>query len=157
MRLLGNIIWLVLGGWALFLVYLLAAVVFFPMFFPLARLALYSLWPFGQDVVSDSQLERYRQYTNKDYKGSAWSLAGRTFGTLLNVLWILTFGWVLALMHLLALLANLVVFWMIITIPNIVGHWKMMPVAFMPFNKVVVPARVAEDVRDAASRKKLNI
>ena len=48
MALLGNIIWFILGGWFLFILYAIAAVIFFPMFLPLFRIAKYAAFPFGR-------------------------------------------------------------------------------------------------------------
>jgi uncharacterized membrane protein YccF (DUF307 family) len=69
----------------------------------------------------------------------------------------LTFGWALALVHLLASFANLCLFFLIVTIPNIGGHWKLIRVAFLPFNKVIVPSRVAQDIREDLARSRLGL
>ncbi|CUS47456.1 MAG: putative membrane protein [Idiomarinaceae bacterium HL-53] len=156
MRLLGNIIWLILGGWALFLLYLIAAIIFFPIFLPIARLALFSLWPFGQDVISKSELEEYKRITNTEHVGSAVHTFGRSVGTLLNILWI-PVGLILAVIHFMASIANILLFFLIVTIPNIVGHWKMMGVAIFPFNKVIVPTEIAEEIRLTLKKKQLGI
>jgi uncharacterized membrane protein YccF (DUF307 family) len=50
----------------------------------------------------------------------------------------------LALVHLSASFLNLCFFWTIIAIPNIGGHWKLIRVAFLPFNKVIVSSGVAK-------------
>ncbi len=157
MALLGNIIWFFLGGWALFLGYALGAVIFFPMFIPLFRLALFALWPFGRDVVTRAQLDRYRQIRGLAEDGSSFDFALKNVSAVLNVLWMLTFGWALALVHLLASFANLCLFFLIVTIPNIGGHWKLIRVAFLPFNKVIVPSQVAKDIKDEIARSRLGI
>lgn len=69
----------------------------------------------------------------------------------------LTFGWILALAHILSSIANILLFWLIITIPNIAAHWKLMPVAFAPFNKVVVPSEIAAEIRALNAKQKLGI
>lgn len=155
MKLLGNIIWFLTGGWLLFLAYLVAAIVFFPMFLPLWRLALYALWPFGSDVIAQADLARFRQLRGLPEQEPGG--AGQTVGALGNVLWILTFGWLLALMHLMASFANLCMIFLIVTIPNIVAHWKLMPVAFMPFNRVIVPSELGQEVRQALARDRLGV
>ena len=153
MRLLGNIFWFLLGGWLLFLSYFLAACIFFPVFIPLFRLAKYSLWPFGKDVVTQQQLRDYREAS-----GSTAGLeVGTTLGGILNLIWMLTFGWILALTHLLSSIGNLLFFWLIVTIPNISGHWKMIRVAFMPFNKVIVPTQLAEEIETVIAKRKLDL
>lgn len=157
MALLGNMIWFLFGGWALFIGYALAAIVFFPAAIPLFRLAIYSAWPFGRAVVSQSELSRYRELTGRHEQLGATEAAFRGLSGVLNVLWLLTFGWLLALTHLLASIANVFVIWLIVTIPNITGHLKLIPVALLPFNKVIVPASIADDVRKRLSQAKLNI
>lgn len=121
MALLGNIIWFFLGGWALFLLYALGAVIFFPMFIPLFRLALFALWPFGRDVVTRAELDRFRQARGLVDDSSMVDATLKNVSAVLNLLWMLTFGWVLALAHLLASFFNLCLFFLIVTIPNIGG------------------------------------
>lgn len=157
MALLGNILWFFLGGWALFLVYLFGALVFFPMFVPLFRLAKYSAWPFGRTVLTQRELSRYREARGIEDQQSGMTTGLRATSSVMNILWMLTFGWVLAVLHFLSALANLVLIFLIITIPNIGGHWKMMSVALLPFNKVIVPLSLASEVKDTNARKKLNL
>lgn len=157
MRLLGNILWFILGGWLVFLLYALAAIVFFPMFIPLFRLALYAAWPFGNSVVTQDQLEQYRKITGTHKEISAIQKGLRVSSGLLNLLWLLTFGWILALVHFACALFNLMLFWLIVTIPNIGGHWKLMGVALLPFNKVILPSELAREIELTLSKKKLNL
>lgn len=155
MTLLGNVIWFLLGGWLLFLLYALGAVIFFPVFIPLFRLAVYSAWPFGREVVSKQALDKYRQVTGKNVGVSSTETALRNTSTILNILWAITFGWILALSHLIMSIANLFLFWLVVTIPNIGGNWKLMPVALMPFNKIIIPSEIAKEVKLALARDKL--
>jgi uncharacterized membrane protein YccF (DUF307 family) len=48
-------------------------------------------------------------------------------------------------------------FWTIIAIPNIGGHWKLIRVAFLPFNKVIVPSAVAQEINEGIVKAKLGI
>lgn len=157
MALLGNILWFVLGGWAAFIFYFLGAIVFFPMFIPLFRLACYAAWPFGRTVVTQSQLEKYREISGGNTELSAVTRGLRTASGILNVLWLLTFGWLLALVHFIAAIVNIMFFWLIITIPNIGGNWKLISVALMPFNKVIVPSTVGREIADKLVKAKLGI
>ena len=157
MALLGNILWLVLGGWMVFLLYLLGAIIFFPVFIPLFRLAVYAAWPFGRSVVSKAALDRYRDLTGATYETSGLEDTARAVSGVLNLLWVLTFGWVLALTHLLCAILNVLTIWMIVTIPNIPAHWKLMKVVFMPFNKVIVPQTLADEMADRFARARLNL
>jgi uncharacterized membrane protein YccF (DUF307 family) len=68
-----------------------------------------------------------------------------------------TFGWILALTHLACSFFNLLFFWTIVAIPNIGGHWKLIRVAFLPFNKVIVPSGVAQEIKDGIAKAKLGI
>ena len=157
MRLLGNIIWFFLGGWFLFIMYAIGAILFFPMFIPLFRLALFALWPFGRDVVTRAQLDQYRQAKNFGAVTSTTEEVFNNVSGLLNILWMLTFGWILALGHFVCSFINLLFFWTIVAIPNIGGHWKLIRVAFLPFNKVIVPSNVAQEITDEIAKAKLGI
>lgn len=117
MRLLGNIIWVVFGGWLVALEYLLAAVglmvtvVGIPFGWQLAKIAWLSLLPFGNDF---DRLEA-------DFPVTRW---------IFNVLWFLFFGAFIALSHLfLALLFSLT----IVGIPFGIQHLKLAKVALWPF------------------------
>jgi len=157
MALLGNILWLVLGGWAAFLAYSVAAVLFLPIFLPLFRLARYAAWPFGREVVAQSELDQYRKLTGGATERSEFQAGLKNVSGVLNVLWMLTFGWVIALGHLVLCIINVFFFWMVVTIPNIAGHWKLIPVAFRPFNRVIVPADLAKEVRLRIAKSNLNL
>jgi len=164
MTLLGNIIWFILGGWLLFILYTIAAIFFFPVFIPIFRIAKYSLFPFGKGIVSQNQLNKYRELTGSKSEGDAASQVVDATKTVtqgvsgaLNILWMITAGWVLAFVHLCASLLNLSLIFLIITIPNIGGHWKMMKVAFLPFNKVIVPEQLSKEIEVEIVKGKLKI
>jgi uncharacterized membrane protein YccF (DUF307 family) len=157
MRLLANIFWFFLCGWALFLVYAIAAVVFFPFFIPIFRLAKYSLWPFGLEVVTQRQLKQYRDLKGIDTDSHTNAKTMTNISAVLNVVWMITFGWVLALFHLWFATVYLLFFWLYFTIPGISGNWKMMRVALMPFNKVVVPEEIAQEIEIGLIKDRLRI
>jgi uncharacterized membrane protein YccF (DUF307 family) len=157
MRLLGNIMWFILGGWLLFLTYAVAAIIFFPVFIPIFRIARHALWPFGRDLVTQSQLIKYREIKSIESKEQFVGTTTRKISGLLNILWLVTFGWILALVHFCSAMLNLFLFFFIVTIPNISGHWKLIRVAFMPFNKVIVPQSVADEIKTELVKNKLNI
>ena len=104
-------------------------------------------------VISKRKLDKYRELNGNDTENSAMT----TVAGFLNVLWIITFGWILALSHLLASIANLFLFFLIITIPNITGHWKMIRIAFMPFNTVIIPKNLANEIDTALAKGKFNL
>lgn len=123
MRILLNIIWFVFAGFWLAIGYAFAALVAFiliitiPFGIAALRLAIYALWPFGKTVVK---------------RGDAG--AGSAIG---NVLWVLLFGWWLALGHIITGIALCLT---IIGIPLGIGNFKMVPLAFLPLGREIVPA-----------------
>lgn len=122
MRTLGNILWLVLAGFWLFLGYVVAGIIncIFIVTIPFGiqsfKLAGYALWPFGRMVV-------YRQ--DRDV----------ALGCLGNVLWFVFGGFWLALGH---LIAGIVLCLTIIGIPFGVASFKMAGLALAPFGKEVI-------------------
>lgn len=127
MRTLGNILWFFLAGWQLFLGYAIAGLVGFILIITIPfgvaawRLAGYVVWPFGRTVV------------DKPTAG-----VGSTLG---NILWVVLFGWWLALIH---IITGVLLAITIIGIPLAIANWKMVPLAFWPLGRDVVPIEVAE-------------
>lgn len=155
MTLLANCLWFVLGGWLLGLIYLLGAIVFLPLLPFLLPLVSFAFWPFGRDVVSRSDLEAYKRARGIEISSS--EISKKAVGNFANLIWIFTFGWILAIFHLVCMIINVFFFWLIITIPNITGNWKMIKIALAPFNRVVVPNSVADEIRAGAARAKYGI
>jgi uncharacterized membrane protein YccF (DUF307 family) len=127
MRTLGNILWLLLAGWWLALLYVVAGVVAciliitIPFGIASFRLANYVLWPFGRRTA-------FRQ------EAGVFSVIG-------NVLWILVLGWELAIAH---LVAGLLLCITIIGIPFGIACWKMVPLALLPLGQQIVPVERPE-------------
>ena len=121
MRLLLNIIWLVFGGLWLALGYAVAALIMFvliitiPFGIAAARLALFSLWPFGRTVV-------------RRQDAGAGALIG-------NVIWFVLAGWWLALGH---LITGVLMCVTIIGIPLGLANFKLIPVSLTPFGRDIV-------------------
>jgi len=124
MRTLGNILWLVLAGWWLALGYLVAGVlacvliVTIPFGVQAFKLAGYTLWPFGRVVVPRAD-------------------GDPALGIVGNVVWVLLFGAELALAH---LVAGALLCLTVVGIPLGVACFKLVPLALVPFGKVIVPA-----------------
>lgn len=122
MRTLLNIIWLVLCGWWMALLYTLAGVVMcvliitIPFGLQAFKLAGFMLWPFGRTVV------------RRPDAGAA-SLIG-------NLLWIVLVGWELALGHLVSAFLLAIT---IIGIPLALANLKLVPISLAPFGRTVVP------------------
>jgi uncharacterized membrane protein YccF (DUF307 family) len=123
MRVVLNIIWVVLSGFWLALLYALAGVVMciliitIPFGLQAFKLAGYALWPFGRTVV-------------RREGAGAPSLIG-------NILWLLLIGWWLTAAHLITALALAIT---IIGIPFAIANLKLIPMALWPMGHEVVPA-----------------
>ncbi len=126
MRVIGNVLWLVLGGIEMAILYVIAGliavlpIVTIPLVVPAFRLAGYTLWPFGRVVV-------------RQHRAGAGSAVG-------NVVWFVLVGWLLALGHVLFALLNAIT---IIGIPFALAHLKLAGLALRPYGKDVVDRRMA--------------
>ena len=115
MRLILNVIWIVLCGWWMAILYFLAGVVAFILIITIPfgiaawRIGNYVLWPFGRN------LEWRRD-------AGVGSLIG-------NILWIILLGWWLALAH---LAAGIVLCLTIIGIPLGLANFKIIPISLVP-------------------------
>ncbi|HEY2006284.1 MAG TPA: YccF domain-containing protein [Solirubrobacteraceae bacterium] len=122
MRFLLNIIWLVLCGFWMALLYTLAGIVMciliitIPFGLQAFKLAGFMLWPFGRTVVRRPD-------------AGAPSVVG-------NVLWVILVGWELAIAHLVTAFALAIT---IIGIPLALANLKLIPISLLPFGRVVVP------------------
>ena len=121
MKFIGNIIWMVLGGFIISLYYALVGIVFcltiigIPFGMQLFKMAGLALWPFGHDVKPGSN------------DGGCLSL-------IMNVIWILLGGIEIALTH-----VGLGIFFCmtIVGIPFGLQHFKMVILALVPFGKQI--------------------
>ncbi len=133
-----NIIWVVFGGFIMFLAWLLAAFVMVLTIIgiPWARsafnIALYSLWPFGREAVDRSLL------TGQEDLGTG------PLGLLGNVIWFLVAGWWLAIGHVMAAIATALT---IIGIPLAWAHLKLAGASLFPIGKAIVDKDVAAELR----------
>jgi uncharacterized membrane protein YccF (DUF307 family) len=124
MRTIGNVLWFLLAGWWLALLYaiagLLACVLIVTIPFGIAafRLARYALWPFGRRVII--------------HRGAGVpSILG-------NILWVALFGWELFLAH---VVAGLLLMMTIIGIPFGFASLKLSVLALVPLGTRVVGVR----------------
>ena len=124
MRTLLNIIWVVFGGFWLFLGYLFFGliacllIVTIPAGVASFRIAAYVLWPFGREVVPVP---------------GAGAMSGIS-----NVIWFLVAGLWLAIGHVTTAAAQAIT---IIGIPLAVANIKLIPVTCFPFGKQIVETR----------------
>jgi uncharacterized membrane protein YccF (DUF307 family) len=123
MRTILNIIWVVLCGWWMAILYVLAGLVAFiliitiPFGIAAFRIAGYVLWPFGRTIEP-----------RRD--AGAGSLIG-------NIIWIILFGWELAIGH---LVAGVIMCLTIIGIPLGLANFKIIPISLVPLGVRIVPA-----------------
>ena len=121
MKVLLNLIWLIFGGLWLALGYAVAALIMFiliitsPFGIAAARLALFTLWPFGRTIIRRSD-------------AGAGALIG-------NVIWFLLAGWWLALGH---LVTGVFMCITIIGIPLGLANFKLIPISLTPFGRDIV-------------------
>ena len=122
-RLILNVIWLVLCGWWMAILYFLAGIIAFiliitiPFGIAAFRIGSYALWPFGRSVV-------------RHPRAGLASLIG-------NIIWIILLGWELALGH---LIAGITLCLTIIGIPLGLANFKIIPISLVPLGVRIVPS-----------------
>lgn len=119
MSLLGNIIWLIFGGFFAGLGYIIGGlgmcltIIGIPFGVQSIKIGFATFAPFGKEIVETDN-------------------AGSLLGVVLNVVWLILFGWEIALAH---LFGALILGISIIGIPFAVQHLKLIPLALMPFGR----------------------
>jgi uncharacterized membrane protein YccF (DUF307 family) len=122
MKILGNIFWLILGGFAISVYYAIIGLLFcctivgIPFGLQLIKMAGFAFWPFGRQVVSG------------DNDNGCLSI-------FMNILWIVLGGIEIAFLH---FGFGLVCCLTIIGIPFGLQHFKMGILAVIPFGKEIV-------------------
>ena len=158
---IGNVFWLLIS-WYVSLNYLILAILLFPLFGYLWPLVKFSFLPFGREFVSPSYLAQFKNVqstgpnkTFSDAKGFTRFLG--------KIIWPILIGWYMALGHLLSALLNImfgIIFcWTIVGaiagLANAKVHFSMIPVAFMPFGRVIISAEVAKKLKDIKAEKEV--
>jgi len=135
MALIGNLLWLIFGGgipgflgWIFFGVILCITVIGIPFGIASFRIALFVLWPFGQELV-DAELVGERRITGTG---------------LANILWIILAGIWLALLH---AVVGVLMCITIIGIPFGLANFKIASAAFSPLGKRIVSKETATAAR----------
>ncbi len=125
MKFLANLVWLILGGLLVALIYYLVGlllcvtIIGIPFGVQLFKLGTYALWPFGREATFAP-----------DEPG--------LLSILMNVLWILLGWWEIALIH---AFFGLILCITIVGIPWGVKHFQLAVMALTPFGKRLVPKR----------------
>jgi len=125
MSFIGNILWLLLGGLIMAILWFVAGVLVcitiigIPFGIQCFKFAGFVLWPFGRQV----------------------DVGHFGFGGLLgNIIWILLLGWELCILH---LIIGLVLCITIIGIPFGIQHFKMAMLAIVPFGARITSKKTA--------------
>ena len=119
MRLLGNILWFILGGFVMAVSWFATGILWcltiigIPVRIQCFKFAALSLWPFGKEIM---------------YHPSTSSF-------LLNVIWLVFSGWILALEH---FVGGILLAITIIGIPFAKQSFKLARLALMPFGAEIV-------------------
>lgn len=119
MSLLGNIIWLVFGGFLAGCGYILSGlllcltIVGIPFGMMAIRIGFATFAPFGKEIVEAPN-------------------ANSTLRILFNIIWLVLFGWEIAIAH---LTSAVILGLTIIGIPFAVQHLKLIPLALLPFGR----------------------
>jgi len=125
MRILGNILWLVLGGIITAIEYFISSLILMitiigiPFGIQTLKLGLLALWPFGKTTV---QAER----------------SGGCLYIIFNIIWIFIGGIWIALSH---FIFGLILYITIIGIPFGNQHFKLASLALTPFGRDIVDKR----------------
>jgi len=148
MRLIGNIIWFILGGWYISLLWLLGAAVFaisiigLPFTRSAIEMARLSAFPFGMDVVHVRDLDLQLE-----------TPAEGLIGFILNILWACTFGIALFVSYLVAGILSCMT---IILIPFGLQSFKLAGLSLFPVGQRVVTVEVANRVREEKARMRMD-
>lgn len=119
MSFLGNILWLIFGGFLAGCGYILGGIalcltiVGIPFGLVAIRIGFATFAPFGKKIVEGPD-------------------ANSTLRVIFNLIWIVLFGWEIAMAHLAAALVCAVT---IIGIPFAVQHLKLVPLSLLPFGR----------------------
>jgi uncharacterized membrane protein YccF (DUF307 family) len=123
MRLILNLIWLILCGWWMAILYVLAGIVCFiliitiPFGIAAFRISAYVIWPFGRSIV--------------------WSREAGVASIIGNIIWVILIGWWLAIGHLTSGIALCLT---IIGIPLGLADFKLIPISLVPLGVRIVPS-----------------
>ena len=127
-RFVLNVLWFVFGGWISGLLWLLGGAVLavtivgLPWAFAAWRIASYSFWPFGREVVWRDQAE------------GRGDVGTGPLGMVLNVIWFIFAGWYIALSHLVIAVAEFV---SIIGIPFALKDLELAKLALAPVGRTI--------------------
>ncbi len=118
MSLLGNILWLIFGGFIAGMGYIIGGllicltIVGIPFGMQSIRIGVANFTPFGKEIMEANR-------------------SGGCLGLAFDIIWIVLFGWEIAIAHLISAGVLAIT---IVGIPFALQHLKLIPVALFPFN-----------------------
>ena len=118
MSFLGNILWLIFGGFIAGMGYIIGGlllcltIVGIPFGLQSIRIGIANFTPFGKEIVEANR-------------------TGGCLGLVFDIVWVVLFGWEIAIAHLVSAGVLAIT---IIGIPFAMQHLKLIPVALFPFN-----------------------
>jgi len=119
MSLIGNIIWLIFGGFFAGLGYIIGGlglcltIVGIPFGLQTIKIGFATMTPFGREI---EEVEN----------------SNETLATIFNVVWVFFFGWGIAIAHLVSALLLAIT---IIGLPFAKQHWKLLSLSIWPFGR----------------------
>ena len=119
MSLLGNLVWLIFGGFFAGIAYVLVGllisltIIGIPLGKQIIQLGIASMTPFGREIV-----------VNDDFD--------KPITMVFNIVWAIFFGWEIAVVH---FVHGLVLAITIIGLPFAKQHFKLIPLALAPFGR----------------------
>ena len=122
MSILGNIIWLIFGGFLAGLGYIIGGLVLcitvvgIPFGLQSIKLGVATMVPFGKEVVESPH-------------------ANSTLRVIFNIIWLILFGWEIAVAHLVSALILAIT---VIGLPFAKQHIKLGPLALFPFGRDLI-------------------
>lgn len=121
MSLLGNLIWLIFGGFIAGMGYILGGllvcltIIGIPFGMQAVKLGIATMAPFGKEITATDKASSF----------------GRI---LMNIIWAVVFGWEIAVAH---LVHGLILAITIVGLPFARQHFKLIPIALAPFGRVI--------------------
>ena len=118
MSLLGNILWLIFGGFLAGMMYIIGGlllcltIIGIPFGLQSIRIGFANFAPFGKEITQTKR-------------------AGGCLGLAFDIIWVVLFGWEIAIAHLVSAGVLAIT---IVGIPFALQHLKLIPVALFPFN-----------------------
>lgn len=129
LRLIGNILWFILGGffmglaWAFVGLFAFVSIICIPWGRACFMIAGFTFWPFGREAVNREVVTGHRD------------IGTGPFGIIGNILWLLLAGWWLALGHLVSAALDFIT---IVGIPFGVQHVKLAGASLFPIGLTIV-------------------